>query len=137
MPAPRPPPVPLRGAERRAAGPERLIRILLVEDDDDIRVLLTFTLRNAGYDVTPVANADSALEAMHRRRHDLVLTDYCLPRKDGLQLLAEAQSAGVLAKAPVIVCTAAPPRRTPDVTVLEKPVDLDALLDRIRAILKR
>jgi DNA-binding response OmpR family regulator len=74
---------------------------------------------------------------MRGRRHDLVLTDYCLPRKDGLQFLAEAQTAGVLAHAPVIVCTAFPPGGTSGVTVLEKPVDLDALLQRIRAILKR
>jgi DNA-binding response OmpR family regulator len=123
--------------ERRAAGQQRLIRILVVEDDDDLRLLLTIVLRREGYDVTAVANADRALDAMNRRRHDLVLTDYCLPRKDGLELIAEAESSGVLARAPVIVCTALPPRRPAGVTVLQKPIEIDALLDHVRAILKR
>jgi DNA-binding response OmpR family regulator len=123
--------------ERRAAGRKRPIRILLVEDDDDIRLLLTIALRHEGYDVTSVANADRALDAMSRRRHDLVLTDYCLPRKDGLELVAEAESTGVLAHAPVIVCTAFPPGRPAGVTILQKPIELDALLEHVRAILKR
>jgi CheY-like chemotaxis protein len=67
----------------------------------------------------------------------LILTDYCLPRKDGLEFLAEARSEGTLAGAPVILCTAFPSNRLSGVTVVEKPIDLDALLQQIRAALKR
>jgi DNA-binding response OmpR family regulator len=123
--------------ERRAKGTHRPVRILLVEDDDDVRLLMTYSLQQAGYEVSAVATADRALQVLRGRRHDLVLTDYCLPKKDGLQFLAEARSAGVLAGAPVIVCTAFPPSRLNGVTVLVKPVDLDALLQQIRFMVKR
>jgi two-component system response regulator GlrR len=130
-------PLPSPQSERRAAGAGRLIRVLLVEDDDDIRLLLTLTLQREGYDVTAVATADHALAVMASRRQDLILTDYCLPRKDGLEFVAEAQSTGVLAKAPVIVCTAFPPGQTDGVTVVEKPIDVDALMAEIRKALRR
>jgi DNA-binding response OmpR family regulator len=123
--------------ERRAKGTDRPICILLVEDDDDVRLLLTYALQHAGYEVSAVATADRALQLLRGRRHDLVLTDYCLPKKDGLQFLAEARSAGVLAGAPVIVCTAFPPSRFSGVTVLVKPIDLEALLQQIRFMVKR
>ncbi len=123
--------------ERRAEGSRRQVRILLVEDDEDVRLLLTVVLKRAGYQVSATADADQALQALHRGRHDLILTDYCLPRKDGLEFLAEARSEGTLAGAPVILCTAFPPNRLCGVTVVEKPIDLDALLRQIRLALKR
>jgi DNA-binding response OmpR family regulator len=129
--------LPRRRTERRAAGKRRPVRILLVEDDDDIRLLLTLALRAEDFDVTPVVNADQALRAMRDRRHDLILTDYCLPGKDGIQMIAEAQSSGVLSQAPVILCTAFPPAGPSSVTVLEKPIELDALVAQIRKALRR
>ncbi|HEX2445244.1 MAG TPA: response regulator [Vicinamibacterales bacterium] len=123
--------------ERRNAGALRPVRILLLEDDPDVRLMLTLALRTEGYDVTPVTTADEALESLSRRRHDLILTDYWLPRKDGLQFLQEAQSRGVLAKAPVILCSAFPPARVGNATVVAKPIELDDLLGRIRRLLRR
>lgn len=123
--------------ERRSAGSQRPARILLVEDDDDIRLLLTLALRAEDFEVTAVTTADQALQAMRDRRHDLILTDYCLPGKDGIQMIAEAQASGVLSKAAVIVCTAFPPSESSTVTVLEKPIDLDALVAQIRKALRR
>ena len=123
--------------ERRAEGSRRPVRILLVEDDDDVRLLLTLVLKRAGYEVSATANADQALQALHRGRHEF----------DPHRLLpAEERRTGVpggsalrrpLAGAPVILCTAFPPNRLSGVTVVEKPIDLDALLQQIRAALKR
>jgi two-component system KDP operon response regulator KdpE len=123
--------------ERRNAGAARTVRVLLLEDDPDVRLMLTIALRTEGYDVTPVTTADEALESLSRRRHDLILTDYWLPRKDGLQFLQEAQSRGLLANAPVILCSAFPPSRVGNATVVSKPIQLDDLLDRIRRIVRR
>jgi two-component system OmpR family response regulator len=123
--------------ERRHAGALRPIRILLLEDDPDVRLMLTLALRTEGYEVTPVATADEALENLGRRRHDLILTDYWLPRKDGLQFLQEAQSRGLLANAPVILCSAFPPARVGNATVLAKPIQLEDLLSRIRRLVRR
>jgi DNA-binding response OmpR family regulator len=123
--------------ERRHAGALRPVRILLLEDDPDVRLMLTIALRTEGYDVTPAATADEALENLSRRRHDLILTDYWLPRKDGLQFLQEAQSKGVLAKAPVILCSAYPPATAGNATVIAKPIQLEDLLSRIRRLVRR
>jgi DNA-binding response OmpR family regulator len=99
--------------------------------------MLTLALRTEGYDVTPVTTADEALESLSHRRHDLILTDYWLPRKDGLQFLQEAQSRGVLANAPVILCSAFPPTRVRNATVVAKPIELDDLLVRMRRLVRR
>jgi DNA-binding response OmpR family regulator len=123
--------------ERRNAGALRPVRILLLDDDPDVRLMLTIALRTEGYDVTPATTADEALESLSRRRHDLILTDYWLPRKDGLQFLQEAQSRGVLANAPVILCSAFPPARVGNATVVSKPIELDDLLTRIRRLVRR
>jgi two-component system OmpR family response regulator len=123
--------------ERRHAGALRPIRILLLEDDPDVRLMLTLALRTEGYEVTPVATADEALENLGRRRHDLILTDYWLPRKDGLQFLQEAQARGLLANAPVILCSAFPPARVGNATVVAKPIQLEDLLGRIRRLVRR
>jgi DNA-binding response OmpR family regulator len=123
--------------ERRTAGPLRPVRVLLLEDDSDVRLMLTLALRTEGYDVTPVTTADEALEGLGHRRHDLILTDYWLPRKDGLQFLQEAQSRGVLANAPVILCSAFPPSRVRNATVVAKPIELDDLLVRMRRLVRR
>jgi DNA-binding response OmpR family regulator len=123
--------------ERRNAGALRPVRILLLEDDPDVRLMLTFALRTEGYDVTPAKTADEALESLSRRRNDLILTDYWLPRKDGLQFLQEAQSRGVLANAPVILCSAFPPARVGNATIVSKPIQLDDLLGRIRRLVRR
>jgi DNA-binding response OmpR family regulator len=123
--------------ERRTAGALRTVRVLLLEDDPDVRLMLTIALRTEGYDVTSVATADEALENLSRRRHDLILTDYWLPRKDGLQFLQEAQSRGLLANAPVILCSAFPPARVGNATVVPKPIQLEDLLGRIRRLVRR
>jgi DNA-binding response OmpR family regulator len=123
--------------ERRHAGALRPVRILLLEDDPDVRLMLTIALRTEGHDVTPVTTADEALENLGRRRHDLILTDYWLPRKDGLQFLQEAQSRGLLANAPVILCSAFPPARVGNATIVAKPIQLDDLLGRIRRLVRR
>jgi two-component system response regulator QseB len=130
-------PAPRRAFERRSAGSQRTIRVLLVEDDEDIRLLLTLALRAEDYDVTPVPSADEALKALRDRRHDLILTDYCLPGKDGMEMIHEARRSGVLSNTPVIVCTALPLARQSSVTVLQKPIELDALIAQIRKIFRR
>src|SRR5262245_43338989 len=79
-------------------------RILVVDDDPDIHVLLNAILKDAGFHV---ANATSGLEGLHRLeagRYDLVLTDVCMPGLDGLELLQRIQKR--CPKTPVVVMTA-------------------------------
>ena len=66
-------------------------RLLLVDDDDGVREILGFQLREAGVDVTAVADGESALAAFSPGAFDLVLTDVRMPGMSGLELLAQVR----------------------------------------------
>jgi DNA-binding response OmpR family regulator len=63
--------------------------ILVVEDDDDVRDLLTFALRNRGFTVEAVTNGQDALATLATRRPCLVILDLVMPGMSGQQLLVE------------------------------------------------
>jgi len=121
---------------------ERLsVHILLVDDDALLRRSLTFNLEQAGYRVSSAATAEDALAIAARDRPDLVLLDIGLPGMDGLDALRHLRSQmGV----PVIFVTARR-RELDEVLGLElgaddyvtKPFDLDVLLARVKAVLRR
>lgn len=115
--------------------------ILLVDDDALLRRSLAFNLEQASYRVSTAANAEDALALARRDRPDLVLLDIGLPGMDGLDALRYFQAqVGV----PVIFLTAR--RRELDQVLglelgaddyITKPFDLDVLLARIKAVLRR
>ncbi len=115
--------------------------ILLVDDDALLRRSLAFNLEQASYRVSTAATAEDALALARRDRPDLVLLDIGLPGMDGLDALRYFQAqVGV----PVIFLTAR--RRELDQVLglelgaddyITKPFDLDVLLARIKAVLRR
>jgi DNA-binding NtrC family response regulator len=64
--------------------------ILVVEDEDIVRDLLTSLFRGEGYEVTPVAAGEDALKALERELYDVVLLDLNLPGMHGMNVLAAA-----------------------------------------------
>lgn len=115
--------------------------ILLVDDDRLFRRSLAFNLEQANYQVTAAATAEDALASSRRVPPDLVLLDIGLPGMDGLEALRHFQDqVGV----PVIFVTARR-RELDEVLGLElgaddyitKPFDLNVLLARIKAALRR
>jgi DNA-binding response OmpR family regulator len=82
-----------------ATGPH----ILVVDDDPDLRMLLTTFLSLDGFEAEQAADAAAALGAIRLRRPDLVLLDVMMPGRDGLDLLGELRRQGDL---PVIMVTA-------------------------------
>jgi DNA-binding response OmpR family regulator len=112
-------------------------RVLVIEDDPDVRLFMVVALRVEGYDVKSAADAFQAIRELSANRFDLVLTDYGLPGKDGLMLLEEAEGRGLLRGAKVVMLTAFPwLARETSVPVLSKPVDFDELSGRLRLILE-
>jgi DNA-binding response OmpR family regulator len=115
--------------------------ILVVDDDALLRRSLSFNLEQAGYRTSSAASAEDALALAQRDRPALVLLDIGLPGMDGLQALRHFET-GI--GAPVILVTARR-RELDEVLGLElgaddyvtKPFDLDVLLARIRAVLRR
>jgi len=62
--------------------------VLVVDDDRDIRYILSLRLISAGYMVYEAANGLEALEQMKKHPFDVVLTDYCMPKMDGFEFLS-------------------------------------------------
>jgi CheY-like chemotaxis protein len=60
-------------------------KVLLAEDEQDIRAILALELGEAGFDVTAVDNGAAALEASRFIRFDVAVTDYKMPGMDGLE----------------------------------------------------
>ncbi|MFD5828599.1 ATP-binding protein [Lentzea sp. NPDC060358] len=93
-----------RTAGSPPAGDER--RIVLVEDNADMRDYLVRLLTGQGWAVDAAAEAETALDRIRATRPDLVLTDVMLPGRDGLALLRDLRADPALARLPVVLLTA-------------------------------
>ncbi|MDO8678273.1 MAG: sigma-54 dependent transcriptional regulator [Acidobacteriota bacterium] len=67
-------------------------QVLIVEDDETIRMALDVALRQQGYAVTAVPTAEDGLAEFHRERFDIAISDVTLPGMSGLDFVARAQS---------------------------------------------
>jgi CheY-like chemotaxis protein len=117
--------------------------VLVVDDEAVVLTVLREALRRGGYRVTTAASAEEAIDLMHKRRFDLVLTDKNLPGASGLDVLRSARS---LNPAPAIVLITGYSSFDSAVEALdigahdyiEKPIrDVDDLRFRIRRALSR
>lgn len=117
--------------------PKTTPRVLVVEDQDDVRLMLTTVLRMEGYQVEEAANALQGLECLKRGRFDLVLADYAMPGGTGTWMLQQAASDGWLQHTAAVIVTAHPELIRPSAayTVVGKPIDLDGFLEQVRRIL--
>jgi len=68
-------------------------KILIVDDDDDFRGLLTDVFSQAGYEVTSVNNPHSAIEVFSKDEFDAVVTDHNMPEMTGEDLIKEIRSS--------------------------------------------
>lgn len=81
-------------------------KVLVVEDDADIRELLRYSLTQEGFAVEEAADGAEALDRISRRAPDVILLDLMLPRMSGLELCRRLRSEGETAHLPIIVVTA-------------------------------
>jgi len=72
------------------AGRIGMAKILVAEDEQSVRELLTIALRRKGHDVIAVADGSEALGALSAGRYDLLLTDIVMPVVDGIALSLKA-----------------------------------------------
>jgi signal transduction histidine kinase/DNA-binding response OmpR family regulator len=93
-------------APAQAAAGDARRRVLLVEDNADLRDYLVRLLSAQRWHVDGVGDAETALRHARAARPDLVLSDVMLPGRDGLALLADLRSDPVLARVPVVLLTA-------------------------------
>lgn len=64
-----------------------MARIMIVDDDHEIRQSLLLILKNAGYEVIGASNGEEALEAFKKTPSDLVITDIIMPEKNGIEMI--------------------------------------------------
>ena len=115
-------------------------RILVVDDESNIRELLDEILSEEGYDVTTAADAEHARQARQDQNYDLTLLDIWMPDTDGISLLKEWSEGGSLG--PVVmmsghgtVDTAVEATRLGALDFIEKPVSLSKLLRTVEKAL--
>ena len=111
-------------------------RILVVEDQDDVRRMLVTALEIEGHEVADAANAADGLRHLQQQRYDLVLSDYAMPGGTGTWMLHEATRRGLMERTAALIVTAHPDvRDLADILVISKPLDLDIFLEQVRRIL--
>lgn len=79
-------------------------RILVVDDEEDIRLLYQVELREAGYQVTVAADGHEALRMVQQDRPDLMTVDIKMPGMDGIELLRRVRE--IYRDLPIIISTA-------------------------------
>lgn len=119
-------------------------RVLVADDDEDIRVYLEITLQLAGFEVVLAKDGAEAVELTRTSHPDVVLLDVMMPRLDGLRALEQLREDPRTGHLPVMLLTAR--ARTDDAIeglergaddYLAKPFDPDELVARVRSALRR
>lgn len=119
-------------------------KILIVEDEPEIRDLLAFTLSREGYDTVEAETAESAIQLLDSKTPDLAIIDWMLPGMDGVDLAKRLRRDEVTAELPIVMLTA----RGEEADKLQsfasgiddyitKPFSPRELLARIKALLRR
>ena len=115
-------------------------KILLAEDDNDMRRFLVKALENAGYEVTDYDNGMSAYRRLREEPFELLLTDIVMPEMDGIELARRAAELDPDIKIMFITGFAAvalnPDSQAPkDAKVLSKPFHLRDLVNEVQKML--
>jgi len=124
--------------------PSRKRKILLVDDEDDIRKILGKYLKMGGYEVIEAVNGKEAIEKAIKEKPDLIITDLMMPVMDGLEEVKVLRSSMETAVIPIIMLTARQDKESELSGInagaddyMTKPFDRDKLLARVSMLLKR
>jgi DNA-binding response OmpR family regulator len=114
-------------------------RILVVDDDDAIRALVSTVLRRRGFRVDTARHGEEALDRISRCRYCLVVLDLMMPRVSGYEVLDHFDTMAASVRPLVLVLTAGlePKSFNPDIVIgtIHKPFDIELLVDTISACL--
>ncbi len=119
-------------------------KVLIVDDDPKICHLFQVTLSKAGYEIIVAHTAKQGLEIALQERPDVIISDYMMPDKDGVQFCEDVRSEKSIASIPFIVITGRGTNRLKTEGLsslfddyLEKPVDLAFLVAKVNAVIRR
>ena len=120
-------------------------KILVVDDEREIREMLVDFLKEAGYEVFEAGSGSAALKAVNEFKPDLVMLDIILPDVDGVSVYEDLRSKKATSKVPVIFFTALgegiPPTfsrqmESAPYSLIPKPVNTSVLLEEVERLLK-
>ena len=118
--------------------------VLVVEDEEDIRELVSYNLLKEGYQVAGVASGEDALAAVESKPPDLILLDIMLPGLDGLKVCRKLKENPEFESIPIVMLTAK--GEEADIVAglnmgaddyVTKPFSPKVLLARVQAVLRR
>ena len=120
------------------------MKLLLVDDDPDIRLVARMALKRAGFAVSIAEDGQQALEAVRTDRPDVILLDWMMPEMDGPEVCRRLKGNSLTTSIPVIFLTA----RSQQAEIarglamgaagyIVKPFDALTLGDEVRALLER
>ncbi|MDD3310790.1 ATP-binding protein [Pseudodesulfovibrio sp.] len=117
------------------AAPDGKRLVLVVDDDPAMREHLSMILKRAGYGVRTASGGREALDQAARRIPDLVTMDLLMPGMDGRETMLRFKGDPALTRIPIIVISALGDNADLGDAVLLKPIDGDAFVDAVRALL--
>ena len=124
--------------------PDRKRKVLVVDDEDDIRKIVGKYLQIGGYDVIQAVNGKDAIEKAFKEKPDLIITDLMMPVMDGIEEVKILRSTMETAVIPIIMLTAKQDKESELSGIhagaddyITKPFDKDKLLARVGMLLKR
>lgn len=119
-------------------------KILLADDSEAIRALVSEILTDAGFLVITAQDGQDALEKIYKENPDLLILDYEMPHKTGFEVVEEVRSHPGYLHTPIIIFTAVTDKDTKmkglglDIDdYLTKPADADEVVARVKLLLKR
>jgi len=120
-----------------------MARILIVEDDEDVRALIGHKLRRAGHDVTEAGDGEEGLASAKAGSPDLMVLDWMMPKLTGIEVCAQIRADTALSQPRILLLTAksqdsdiALAMATGADAYLIKPFRANDLLDRVTALLE-
>ena len=135
---------PAAPAAAAPADPNRPLKVLVVDDEEEVRNSVSEFLESQGYDAVEVANGEEALAKCFTEKPDLLLLDLRLPRVDGYQVCQTLKGNPITSVIPIIMISAL--NSTSQIIkgiecgaddYIEKPFDLEELSARIKMVLRR
>jgi DNA-binding response OmpR family regulator len=118
-------------------------KVLVADDDADIRTLVALRLRSAGYDVVQAENGERALELVESERPALCVLDVTMPKVDGFEVTRRLRANAETERLPVILLTARAQSRDLSEGIaagatdyMPKPFKADDLIARVKAELE-
>jgi CheY-like chemotaxis protein len=106
-------------------------RVLVVEDDDDIRSLLAELLEEEGYEVVSAADGRQGLERAHEQPPHVILLDLMMPVMNGWEFREEQKRDPTIAGVPVVVVSAAARASIDASQIIAKPFTVEDVLEAV------